>query len=224
RKLSALRSFYRHGCRMGWFTANPALGIRGPRRARRLPRALDEETVGRVLLRAGAVGTRRSPDRVLRVRAMLELLYGGGLRAAEALGLAWSDVDLDAGFVTVLGKGRKERQVPIGGKAVAALRAWRVARDKPGPASPVFTTARGRLSPRQLANDVAAVAAAAATGSRLTPHVLRHSFATHLLERGANLREVQELLGHARLTTTEHYTRVTTRRLREVYAKAHPRA
>lgn len=224
RKLSAVRSFYRHGCRMGWFASNPAAGVRGPRRIRALPRALDEADVGEALRRAPDVGTTRSPARALRVRALLELLYGGGLRAAEALGLAWRDVDLGAGFVTVLGKGAKERQVPVGREAVAALRAWRAASPDPGPESPVFVTPRGRLSARQLANDVAAVARLARPKGALTPHVLRHSFATHLLDRGADLRSVQELLGHARLTTTEIYTRVTTKRLRSVYARAHPRA
>lgn len=224
RKLSSLRSFFQYGCRQGWFKANPALGVRGPRRGKPLPRALDEAEVLKILRAALSVGRKGSGARWLRVQAMLELLYGGGLRASEALGLNWGDVDLGRGFVEVLGKGAKERVAPIGRAATAALEAYRAACGHPGDGAPVFVTRWGRLSQRQLAKDFSALTSLASLGKRVTPHMLRHSFATHLLDRGADLRTVQELLGHARLTTTEVYTRVTAKRLKAVYAKAHPRA
>jgi len=224
RHLSSLRSFFRHGCRMGWFKANPALGIRGPRKGRPLPRALDEMEVLKVLRAALEVGGKGSKLRWMRVKAMLEMLYGSGLRAAEALGLDWGDVDFSAGFVKVLGKGSKERVVPAGREALNALKDYREAMGGPKDGEPVFTTRFGRLSQRMLAKDFAALTRLAQLGKDITPHMLRHSFATHLLERGADLRAVQELLGHTRLTTTEIYTKITPKRLLQVYAQAHPKA
>ena len=224
RHLSSLRSFFRHGCRMGWFKANPALGVKGPRKGRPLPRALDEMEVLKVLRAALEVGGKGSKLRWMRVKAMLEMLYGSGLRAAEALGLDWGDVDFSAGYVKVLGKGSKEREVPAGRESLDALKAYREAMGNPKDSEPVFTTRFGRLSQRMLAKDFAALTRLARLGKDVTPHMLRHSFATHLLERGADLRAVQELLGHTRLTTTEIYTKITTKRLLKVYAQAHPRA
>jgi site-specific recombinase XerD len=209
---------------MGWFKSNPALGVRGPRRGRPLPRALDEAQVLSILRASLAVGGKGSRTRWMRVKAMVELLYGGGLRASEALGVNWGDIELDGGFVRVTGKGQKERMVPIGRQAIEALNLYRTACRRPGAGEPVFVTRWGRLSQRQLAKDFAALTRIAALGQQVTPHMLRHSFATHLLERGADLRVVQELLGHSRLTTTEIYTKVTARRLKQVYARAHPRA
>jgi site-specific recombinase XerD len=224
RRLSALRAFFRHGCRLGWFAANPALGVRGPHRhaGRPLPRALDEEEVLKVIRAAWSLPKGRFALRTMRVGTLVELLYGGGLRAGEALGLDWDDLDLGAGFVRVRGKGGKEREVPLGAKALAALAAYRAA--LPRPVGPVFPGKRARLTQRQLTKDFARLTREAGLGKRVTAHMLRHSFATHLLDRGADLRAVQELLGHARLTTTELYTRVTARRLKRIYAQAHPRA
>jgi len=221
RHLSALRSFYGHGLRMKWFTANPALGVRGPRRGRSLPRALTEEEVLEVIRAAAG-----SDKRHLRIMALVEILYGSGLRAGEALGLKWEDLDLPGGFARVCGKGGKERMVPVGGKSRETLVAYRVTLGRePRGEEPVFTSRLGRnLSQRQVAKDFAALTGTAGLGKTVTPHMLRHSFATHLLERGADLRSVQELLGHARLTTTEIYTKITTRRMREVYSRSHPRA
>ncbi len=224
RKLSSLRSFFQHGCRRGWFKANPALGVRSPRRGRPLPRALDEGEVLKVLRAALAVGIKGSNVRWIRVKAILELLYGSGLRASEALGLVWGDVDFAEGFVSVTGKGAKERMVPVGRQSQDALKLYWVACGRPAETVPVFVTRWGRLSQRQLAKDFATLTRLASLGKQVTPHMLRHSFATHLLERGADLRVVQELLGHTRLTTTEVYTRVTVKRLKQIYAHAHPRA
>lgn len=226
RKLSAIRSFFRHGCRAGWFRHNPALGVRGPNRGRGrpLPRALDEGEVLRLVRGALALPKGRYGVRTLRVWALVELLYGSGLRAGEALSLDWDDVDQAQGFVKVQGKGGKQRMVPFGRKAGEALAAYRRACGKGGEDGPVFLGRTGRLSQRQLTKDFARLAGSAGLGKRVTAHVLRHSFATHMLNRGADLRVVQELLGHSRLATTEIYTRVTARRLKSIYAKAHPRA
>jgi len=228
RRLSAIRSFYTHGCRHGWFKSNPALGVRGPRRARTgarpLPRALDGDEVLKVIRASLAIGGRRKSERALRVWALVELLYASGLRAAEALGLDWGETDLSGCFVRVKGKGSKERMVPFGRTAQEALRSLKSVSPDPGDAGPVFATRFGRLSQRQLTKDFSAVSRTAALGKKVTAHMLRHSFATHMLEAGADLRSVQELLGHSQLTTTEIYTRITAKRLKQVYSRAHPRA
>jgi len=224
RKLSSLRSFYQHGMRMKWFTSNPALGVRGPRKGRPLPRALDEKEDLNLLRSAVKLRPGKKRIRLLRVSAMLELLYGCGIRASEALSLDWDGVDFNEKYVKVLGKGGKERVVPAGKDALNALARYRYACGNPGGAKPVFQTAFGRLSQRQLTKDFMRLTGVAGLGKTVTAHMLRHSFATHLLDRGADLRSVQELLGHARLTTTEVYTKVTTRRLKRIYAQAHPRA
>ncbi len=235
RKLSTLRSFYKHGMIMGKFTANPALGVRGPRKGRPLPRALDAaEMLKLIRSAAGMIAAGRAAKgatgdavrrRALRVSALVELLYGSGLRASEALGLDWRDVDLREGFVRVTGKGSKEREVPLGDKSSAALAQLRYAHGNPKGDTPVFISKLGeRISRRMLIKDFHRVSTLAAVGKPVTAHMLRHSFATHLLEHGADLRVVQELLGHSRLTTTEIYTKITAKRLRAVYDKAHPRA
>jgi integrase/recombinase XerC len=171
-----------------------------------------------------AIEGRRKSARSLRVWALVELLYASGLRASEALGLDWGDTDLSGCFVRVKGKGSKERMVPFGRTAQEALKSLKAMVADPGDASPVFASSFGRLSQRQLTKDFAALSRTAALGRKVTAHMLRHSFATHMLEAGADLRSVQELLGHTRLTTTEIYTRVTAKRLKQVYARAHPRA
>lgn len=222
RHLSSIRSFFGHGCRMGWFKANPALGARSPRRGRPLPRALSEEEMLAVIKSSAQGGGKRG----IRLIAMVELLYGGGLRAAEALGIDWADLDLGGGFVRVRGKGSKERMIPLGKGACDALRELHgLAGPGNSPKHPVFTSRLGtRLSQRQVAKDFAFITGNSGLDKRVTPHMLRHSFATHLLERGADLRSVQELLGHSRLTTTEIYTKVTAKRMKEIYNRSHPRA
>jgi integrase/recombinase XerC len=165
----------------------------------------------------------------LRDRALLEVLYGCGLRVSELVGLCWAHVDTAGEVVRVMGKGRKERIVPIGQPALAALASYRqaiAAADGPhAAATPVFLNARfGRLTARSVGRLVDRYARLASTRGKPTPHVLRHSFATHLLTSGADLRSIQELLGHARLSTTQTYTHVDLGRLAEVYDRAHPRA
>jgi integrase/recombinase XerD len=222
RRAAATRSFFRHLALLGTRADNPAAELDLPRRTRRLPRTLSVGEVTR-LIDASAGTTPRS----LRDRALVELLYGAGLRVSEAVGLERSGVDLDERLVRCLGKGDKERLVPLGREAAQALRRY-LAHGRPyldrrhrpelflnaqgGP----LTRAGAFLILRRLA------AKAGLEPDRVHPHLLRHSFATHLLEGGADLRSVQEMLGHADLATTELYTHVSDRRRREVYFGAHP--
>ncbi len=224
RRLAAVRSFFRHQVLLGARTDNPAANVELPKRRRTLPRTLSPAEVER-LLDAAAGTTPRS----LRDRALTELLYGAGLRVSEAVSLDRQAVDLEHRFVRCLGKGSKERVVPIGREAVEALRRY-LARGRPfldrrhrpelflnahgGP----LTRAGAFLILRNLAGK------AGLEPERIHPHLLRHSFATHLLEGGADLRAVQEMLGHADLATTELYTHVSDRRRRELYFQAHPHA
>ena len=220
RKLAALRTFFRWLCREGVLESNPARLLLTPRRERRIPSVLDEAQVESLLdLPGDALAA-------VRGRAILELLYAAGIRCAELVALDVGELDLEGRSVRVLGKGRKERVVLFGGRAQQALRAWlsvRAARRPKGQA--LFLNARGgRLSDRSVRKLVEARVKAVALQRRCSPHTLRHSFATHLLTRGADLRAIQELLGHASLSTTQRYTHVDTRHLLEVYKKAHPRA
>jgi len=221
RAVSAVRGLHRFALREGLCTSDPARDVPPPALPRRLPKALDLSTVERIL----AV-----PDGSplgLRDRALLEFLYGTGARISEAVGLAVDDLDLEAGAVVLHGKGGRTRVVPVGGYARAALEAYLV-RARPGlrPAGPaVFLNARGGRLTRQGAFGILRdVAARAGVAGPVSPHALRHSYATHLLDGGADVRVVQELLGHASVTTTQVYTLVTVDRLREVYATTHPRA
>jgi integrase/recombinase XerC len=215
RLLSATRAFTRFLVREGALAEDPARALRAPRLRRPLPLHLGEAEVARLIEAAAGV----------RDRALLETLYGAGLRVSELVGLDLEDLDLERGIARVRGKGRKERLAPLGGAAVRELRAWLEARPRGEQARAVFTNARGgRLTARSVHRVVKACAARAGVDARVRPHALRHSFATHLLDRGANLREVQELLGHKNLATTQVYTHVSLERLRRVYAAAHPRA
>jgi len=224
RRLAAIRSFFRHQVLIGAREGNPAAEVRLPRRARKLPRTLSPGEAERLV--EAANGT--SP-RDLRDRALVELLYGAGLRVSEAVGLEKNGVDLDERLVRSIGKGDKERIVPLGRNAADALRRYLSrgrsfldSRHRPelflnsrgGP----LTRAGAFLILRRLAEK------AGLEPTRIHPHLLRHSFATHLLEGGADLRSVQEMLGHADLATTELYTHVTDRRRREAYYSAHPHA
>ncbi len=220
RKLAGLRSFFRYLCREGRLAANPARALATPRLDRRIPSVLDEAQAASILDMPGD-GTA-----AVRGRAILELLYATGIRCAEAMALDVHEVDLGARMVRVLGKGRKERVVLFGRRAATALQAWIVERERLAPRSDaLFLNARGgRLSDRSVRTLVAIRVKQVALQRRCSPHTLRHSFATHLLMRGADLRAIQELLGHSSLSTTQRYTHVDTRHLLEVYKKAHPRA
>jgi integrase/recombinase XerD len=223
RTLVTVRGLHRFAHREGEVPADAARPVRPPAAARRLPKALSIGEVERLL----AAFDGDDGPAALRGRALLELLYGTGARISEAVGLDVDELDLTAGTVLLRGKGGKERLVPVGSFARTALDAWLV-RGRPamtprGPA--VFVNARGGRITRQTAwNVLQAAADRADLTAGVSPHVLRHSFATHLLEGGADVRVVQELLGHASVTTTQVYTLVTVDRLREVYAAAHPRA
>jgi integrase/recombinase XerC len=214
RKLAALRSWLRFLVRRGVLPRNPAADIRGPRTGRKLVAFLPIDEA-MVLMDGGGASARD--------RAVLELLYATGLRVSELSGLDLDDVDRAEGTVRVLGKGRKERIVPFGAKAAAALDALLDARGLAR--GPLFTGRGGhRLGVRSLFEIVRRRGRAAGLGRRVSPHTLRHTFATHLLDAGADLRAIQELLGHSRLSTTQRYTHVGSDQLMRVYDRAHPRA
>ena len=226
RALVAVRGLHRFAVAEGLAPVDPAAELRPPVLPRTLPKALSVDDVEALLHAAGFDGT----PLAVRDRALLEVLYGSGARISEAVGLDVDDLDLDSGSVRLFGKGSKERVVPLGSFAVAALEAYLV-RTRPslagagggGPA--IFLNARGgRLSRQSAWTVLRAAAVKAGLSSAVSPHTLRHSFATHLLDGGADVRVVQELLGHASVTTTQIYTLVTIDRLREVYAASHPRA
>jgi integrase/recombinase XerD len=224
RRVAALRSFYRHQVLLGARTDNPAAELELPRRRRTLPRTLSPLEAERLI--EAATGT---TPRSLRDRALTELLYGAGLRVSEAVGLSKTDIDLHARLVRCIGKGNKERVVPIGRAAAEALRRY-LAHGRPyldtRHRPELFLNARGGALTRAGAFLILRRLAAKAglEPERVHPHLLRHSFATHLLEGGADLRSVQEMLGHADLATTELYTHVSDRRRRELYFQAHPHA
>ena len=228
RKLSTLRSFYRFLVKERIATSNPARAVQSPRRPRKLPEVLPEADVAVLLEAPGDAGAL-----VLRDRAFLELLYSSGLRVSELTGLDLDDLDLAEGLVRVLGKGGKERVVPVGTPAREALRRW-IDEGRPGllagrdaalARGALFVNYRGgRLTPRSVARRLDRWVTAAGLPRHVHPHVLRHCFATHLLTNGADLRGIQELLGHASLSTTQRYTHLDWKRLAEVYDGAHPRA
>src|SRR4051794_8433440 len=224
RKLAAIRSFYGHMVERGALEQNPADLVPSPRRPRGLPRALRADEVARLLDRIPA----RTPLEQ-RDRAMFELAYSCGLRCEEIVNLDLGSVDFDSEELRVLGKGSKTRLVPIGEPAQAALErylaAGRPALDKKRSDPALFLSKSGkRLSASDVRRRLQAWLQTASLAGRISPHVLRHSFATHLLEGGADLRTIQELLGHASLSTTQLYTRVESGRLRKQYARSHPRA
>lgn len=221
RRLASLRSFFRYQRRQGSVALDPTAGLRNPKQAKRLPKLFGVEEVGR-LLESIPTATWLG----LRDRAMFEVLYGGGLRVSELVGLDLADLDLEEGLVRVRGKGRRERLAPIGPLASAWVARWLPAR-RPARAGEgaVFVNHRGtRLSTRSVGRLLEDYLRALGLDPAASPHTLRHSFATHLLDRGADLRSVQELLGHRSLTTTQIYTHVTGERLLDAYQDAHPRA
>ena len=224
RKIACLRSFYRHMRREGLLDFDPTTDIRPPRSSARLPRVLSRDQVNQLLAQP-----RGTSHGALRDRALLETMYACGLRASEAIALKLGELDLEAGVLIARGKGSKERIVPIGSKARETLQAY-LQRARPALVGlreepHVFVNLRGQSLSRQgLYKIVQRHADAAGLGSSMSPHTLRHTFATHLLAGGCDLRSLQEMLGHADIGTTQIYTHLSTDRLREVYFDAHPRA
>jgi integrase/recombinase XerC len=218
RKLAALRSWGRFLVRRGVLERNPAREVRGPRLPSKLVSFLPTDEATELVEGRGIVAATRTRD-----RAILEVFYASGLRVSELSGLDVEALDRTERTVRVLGKGRKDRIVPYGGQAARALQAWLADRgERPGP---LFTSSRGRrLGVRALHTIVRRAARAAGIVRRVSPHTLRHTFATHLLDGGADLRMIQELLGHSRLSTTQRYTHVAAEQLMRVYDQAHPRA
>ncbi|MDO5502720.1 MAG: site-specific tyrosine recombinase XerD [Actinomycetia bacterium] len=225
RSLVAVRGFHKFLAAEGETTHDPAHAVTPPSPPSRLPKAISIDAVER-LLEAASLG---DPPLSLRDRALLEVLYGAGARISEAVGLDLDDIDLEEGVVRVFGKGSKQRVIPLGSYAVEALSAY-LTRARPelarrGPGTPaLFFNQRGKRLSRQSAWAIISACAKRANLDHVSPHTLRHSFATHLLDGGADVRVVQELLGHASVTTTQIYTLVTVQQLREVYAQSHPRA
>ena len=224
RKVACLRSFYRHLRREEILEHDPTAELRAPRSAHKLPQVLSRAEVKRLL-----DAPRGTEPRALRDRALLELMYACGLRASEAIGLDVADVDLEDGVLRAQGKGSKERLVPVGRTAVAAVRVY-LERGRPRlvgdrAVTRLFVNSRGTGLTRQgLYKIVQRHAASAGLAGRMSPHTLRHTFATHLLAGGCDLRSVQEMLGHADIATTQIYTHLSAERLKDSYFEAHPRA
>lgn len=225
RRLAAVRSWCRFLCRQGQLESNPCDGLRGPRQDRKLPHFLPEQALTQLV---------EAPegDQALgmRDRAILETLYSAGLRVSELTGMNLDDLDLDSGIIMVRGKGKRERLAVLGQQAVTALRQWLSGREgllvtRGRQSEAVFLNKNGgRLTVRSVGRLLAKYLAQTGVDAQASPHSLRHSFATHLLDHGADIRSVQELLGHRNLTTTQIYTHVTTQRLQDSYHRAHPRA
>ncbi len=243
RKLSSLRSFFKFLNREGYAMQNPFAGIASPKRGKPLPKVLTLQEIARLLDAPGQVAAAAlagEPDAAKRVwfdyvarrdAAILEILYSTGMRVSELAGMNESDIDLLAGVVKVRGKGKKERLCLLGKPAVKAIQAALEQRStltgisKPAGSAPVFVGhTGGRLTTRSIERSMKRYLIKANLDPHMSPHALRHSFATHLLDAGADLRSVQELLGHASLSTTQIYTHVTVERLKQVYNEAHPRA
>lgn len=224
RKIACLRSFYRHLRREQLIEHDPTAQLRSPRTRGRLPKVLSRDEVSRLLEQP-----RGGSPAALRDRALLETMYACGLRASEATGLGLSELDLEAGVLRSTGKGSKERLVPVGGKAIESLSAY-LTRGRPRlvglrEEQRVFVNARGGpLSRQGLYKIIQGHARSAGLEGRMSPHTLRHTFATHLLAGGCDLRSLQEMLGHADIATTQIYTHLSAERLRDVYFDAHPRA
>ncbi len=229
RKISTLRSFYRYLVREKLVSSNPAKAVSTPKVEKTLPTTLTVDEAFELMdspsrplkkvLRAEAKSS------ALRDRAILELLYSSGLRVGELVGLSLKHLDLHLGIVRVMGKGRKERIVPIGEKAVSAIKVYLDQRGDPESGAPLFVNLRGgRLTSRSVGRLIKKYTRVSGIVRKVSPHSLRHSFATHLLDAGADIREIQEMLGHASLSTTQKYIHLSPGKLMEVYDKAHPRS
>jgi integrase/recombinase XerC len=223
RKLSTLRSFYKYLVKEQLVSSNPAKAVSTPKVEKLLPTFLSVDEAFRLM--DSPSFAEGSEERRQRDRTLLELLYSSGVRVSELVGLNWNQIDLELGIMKVMGKGRKERIVPIGEKAVKALKAYREGRGDLAWDGPVFINSRGgRLTARTVGRLVKKYTKGSGIFRRVSPHTLRHTFATHLLDAGADLREIQEMLGHASLSTTQRYTHLSMGKLMEVYDKAHPRS
>lgn len=221
RLLSSVRGFFKWMLREGLVEQNPAISVRAPRSARHLPATLDADAIDRLL------DIRDPSPLAVRDKAIMELFYSSGLRLSELAALTWDRLDLGSGMVSVTGKGRRERMVPVGRKATEALLNWRKARaDFAGPEEPaVFVSSRGNpISTRAIQSRIRHWATRQGLPQNVHPHLLRHSFASHVLESSGDLRAVQELLGHADISTTQVYTHLDFQHLAKVYDKAHPRS
>jgi len=224
RKLAAVRAVFKFSLQEGAITQNPATRLRTPKAKQRLPEVMSAEKTNNLLdaVESGAVVEMPDKDRDM---AFLELLYGCGIRVSELVGINLEDIDLHTGWLRVRGKGNKERQVPVGGRAVDAVQRYLQQRSAQPVERALFLNSRGaRLGDRQVRRLVKLYAILAAGDSTVHPHSFRHAYATHLLSDGADLRAIQELLGHARLSTTQKYTQVSLRDLQAVYDRAHPKA
>ena len=224
RKLACIRSFFKYHVRENSLKANPAAGVATPKREKRLPQLLDLQEVKRLI-----EAPQKNSWEGKRDRAILEMFYSSGLRVSELVGLNHDDVDFFSGLVRVRGKGKKERIIPVGPIALRAVQNY--SEHKPpkekdaGQKKPLYLNrSGGRLTDRSVRRMILKYARKIALKKEVSPHMLRHSFATHMLDNGADLRSVQELLGHENLSTTQIYTHVTTKRLKEAYDAAHPRA
>ena len=225
RRLSAISSLFRFLIREKKMTENPTEGIRGPKLARRVPRFLDKDEMTGLLDNAAS----RDFLNDCRDKCLMEILYGCGLRVAEAQGLKWKDIDIKDRLIRIMGKGSKERIVPFGAHAARALNDWRdeIGRlfGQPMIGDHIFLNKQRKVvSIRQIQRIVTARVKQAGLQGKITPHVLRHTFATHMLHEGADLRVIQELLGHSSLSTTQRYTHVDLGKLMNIYDKSHPRA
>ena len=220
RRLSALRSFFKFLIREGLLKNNPLASLSSPKQDKPLPLFLTEEEVTKLIEAA-----QPKDERGLRDRAVMETLYSTGIRVSELVGLNIEDIDFIGGVAKVMGKGKKERIVPIGDIALSTIRAYLERRKKHQEVQALFLNKSGRrITDRGVRNIIDKYIRMASIKQGVSPHTLRHSFATHLLDRGADLRSVQELLGHVNLSTTQIYTHLTTEKLKKVYDKAHPRA
>lgn len=227
RHIASLRTFFRFLRREGEIEIDPASSLRGPRLAKKLPKVLSATDIGRFL----ACPMKAYSDKLISQQialcdsAVFEFLYSTGCRISEAMSLNWSDVDLKRGSATVMGKGGKERLVILGAAAITALSRWRDFCSTPPQEACVFLSERNtRLTPRTVQRRMKVYLSIANLPLDVTPHKLRHSFATHMLDAGAGLRGVQEMLGHSNLSTTQIYTHISVERLKDQYAKFHPRA
>ncbi len=224
RKLACLRSFFKYLVRENILTQNPAAGIATPKKEKRLPSFMNPDEITKLLDAPAKNSWEEKRD-----KAILEMLYSSGLRVSELAGLNHDDLDFFGGLVRVRGKGKKERIVPVGQAALNSLRAYwdmKAPRETPNVIKkPLFISRIGsRLTDRSVRRMILKYVKRTGLGKEISPHTFRHSFATHMLDRGADLRSVQELLGHANLSTTQIYTHVTTQRLKDAYMAAHPRA
>jgi integrase/recombinase XerC len=228
RKISTLRSFFKYLVREQMVPSNPAKSVSTPKVEKTLPTTLTVDEAFRLMESPKSISEKSSEgakEKGLRDRAILELLYSSGLRVSELVGLNSNQLDLDLGIVRVMGKGRKERIVPVGVKAIEVLKAYLEERGMLKGDEPIFVNSLGgRLTARSVGRLIKKYSRHSGIFRKVSPHSLRHTFATHLLDAGADIREIQEMLGHSSLSTTQRYTHVSMGKLMEVYDKAHPRS